>query len=335
MRSKIVCGAIAALGTVIVASAPTWAQEIAEVRFGTNAPLKVVAPKGMSGGAYQSMLFDAYNKIISGNAPLGRYISPADVVILCPPASTTVLSGKRPTTSTVAGKGGRSATPIPAEGKLSPTGTYLIYVLGRRFLTVTPAMAKANGATSSAALATKLARQYMQKLPRECFRPPTLPALTSVPANPRLQLTTNIENCIPADVNGRVVMFGKGLFNVAPVQPDGSTGPDKAAQLTAKTSRVTGSMASFTPGSVVAAKNGKAAADVKIGTTTLYTVSDFDARSNGFKNAFGFAQYLAPLVDKRLEAQFPATVAPEAPVSETPAPETPAPAPDAPAPATP
>ena len=310
---------IGAVAAALVCTAPAFAQDVATVGFGTNPPLKVVAPKSMGAGEYSSYLFNIYNNILSSNAPLGRYIAPSDVVVLCPPASNAVLNGRKPTTSTSAGKNGKNATPKPTEAKLSPTGTYLIYVMGRRFLTIDPATAKANGVSSSAALATKLARQYMQSFPRECFRPPSLPALGNIPAKPPLQLTTNIENCVPTDVKGQVEMYGKALWNTAAIQPDGSTGPDKAAILTMKTTRVVRGVTAYTPDMVTAVKSGKNG-EVKVNGAPLYTISEFDAKSNGFKDAYGFAQFLAEQVGKRLAAQMqPAmdTTPAETPPAET------------------
>ncbi len=299
MNWKTVGVCAAALVAIAV---PSWAQGVTDVRFGSGPPVKVVAPKGFTPSGYSSFLYEAYATILTSNQSLNRYISPSDIVILCPPATTAVLNGKRPTTSGISGKGGQTSTPIPSESRLSPTGTYIIYVEGRRFLTVDAAMARANGMSSSAALATKLARQYMQRFPRECFRPPTLPALAGVPANPPLRLTTNLEQCVPPDVRGRVIMFGKGLFNTATVLPDGSTGPDKAAVLTRKTTQIMNNLDLTQPIPVVAVKDG-AEANVKVGDKVLYTLNDFDAKSNGFRNAMGFAKFLVLEVTKRLQAK--------------------------------
>lgn len=295
------------------------AQGTMDAHFGSNPIIKIVAPKGMGVGEYDSILFDEYTMILGSNAPFNRYITPTDVVVLCPPASDAVLSGKRPATANISGRGGKSATPLPVEAKLPPNGTYLIYVMGRRFITVDPALAKANGQASSAAMAVRLARGYMQTFPRECFRPPSLPALKGVPANPPLNLTSDIDRCVPTDVVGRVQMFGKGLFNLAPIQPDGSTGPDRAAQLTKKTSRMMGGRGSHTPDELKVAKHG-ATADVMVGTQVLYSLTAFDARSNGFKDAAGLGQFLVEEIAKRMTP----AVAPPAPAASPDATPTPA-----------
>lgn len=325
MKWTVFGGTVAA---IVATTALTWAQDITTVSFGSTAPLKIVAPKGMTASGYSSVLFENYNNILASNAPLNRYITPADVVVLCPPATTAVLSGKMPTTSTIAGKFGKTSTPMPVEAKLPPTGTYIIYVMGRRFITVDPALAKANGMTSSGAMAARLARRFMQSFPRECFRPPSLPALTNIPANPALRLTTNLEQCIPTDVVGRVYLAGKGLYNAAKVQPDGSTGPDKAAILTRKTTKVLTNRDMSQPGKITAVKNGKNT-DIKVDTAVLYTLSDFDAKSNGFANAATFGKFLATQIEKRLESGAPVTTPP--PTENVPVPATPAPT----APATP
>lgn len=328
--------ALGGVATAIVAvSAPTWAQDVVDAQFGSSQPIKIVAPKGMSANSYKSILFDAYTNILGSNAPLNRYIRPADIVVLCPPASTSVIGGKRPTTSTTAGKGGKSSTPIPVEAKLPPTGTYIIYAMGRRFITVTPEMAKANGVPSAGVFAARLARRYMQTLPRECFRPPSLPALTNIPANPALRLTTNLEQCIPPDVDGKVYMLGKALFSTADVQPDGSTGPDKAGLLTKKTTKIVTNRDASTPAVVTAVKNGKMA-EVQVDGQTLYTLNDFDAKSNGLPNALAFAQYLSKQLTQRLASAAPAPTPTEgepAPVTTPPTetPTTPAPDPAPPA----
>ncbi|MBC8136386.1 MAG: hypothetical protein H8F28_10915 [Fibrella sp.] len=316
MNWKVLGGVAAAIVSV---SAPTWAQDVTEVRFGSSQPIKIVAPKGLSANSYASILFDSYTNILASNAPLNRYIRPADVVVLCPPASTSVIGGKRPVTSTTAGKSGKTSTPIPVEAKLPPTGTYIIYVMGRRFVTVTPEMAKANGVPSSGVFAARLARRYMQTFPRECFRPPSLPALTNIPASPPLRLTTNLEQCIPADVTGKVYMLGKALFNTANVQPDGSTGPDKAALLTKKTTKIITNRDPGTPGTVTAVKNA-AAADVKVDGQTLYTLSVFDAKSNGLPNPLAFAQYLSKQITARLASGAPAPAPSEGEPAPVPAP---------------
>jgi hypothetical protein len=322
-----VLGGVAA--SIVIVSAPTWAQDVTEVRFGSNLPIKIVAPKGMSATSYASTLFEAYTNILGSNAPLNRYIQPSDVVVLCPPATTAVISGKRPTTSTTAGKSGKSATPVPVEAKLPPTGTYIIYVMGRRFVTVTPEMARANGSPSAGAYASSLARRYMQSFPRECFRPPSLPALTNIPAKPPLRLTTNLEQCIPPDVDGKVYVLGKALFSTADVQPDGSTGPDKAALLTRKSTKYINNRDMTAPGTVTAVKNASLA-EVKIDGQTLYTLNDFDAKSNSLPNALAFAQYLSKQLTARMASGAPAptsTPATETPATPAPAPETPAPDP--------
>lgn len=340
MNWKVLCGVSAA---VLSVSAPTWAQtattpattapgaaaqDVTSVRFGSNLPINIVAPKGMSAASYASTLMDAYTNILGSNAPLNRYIQPSDVVVLCPPATTAVLSGKRPTTSTTSGKNGKTSTPVPVEAKLPPTGTYIIYVMGRRFVTVTPAMAKANGSPSAGAYASSLARRYMQSFPRECFRPPSLPALTNIPAKPPLRLTTNLEQCIPPDVDGKVYVLNKALFTAADVQPDGTTGPDKAALLTKKSTKYISNRDMTAPGTVTAVKNGKSA-DVKLDGQTLYTLNDFDAKSNSLPNALAFAQYLAKQLTARMASGAPAPT--PAPTTETPA----TPAPDPAAPTTP
>ncbi|MBC7804874.1 MAG: hypothetical protein H7145_01870, partial [Akkermansiaceae bacterium] len=330
-----VFGGVATAAVAI--SAPTWAQDVTEVRFGSSQPIKIVAPKGLSATSYASILFESYTNILASNAPLNRYIRPADIVVLCPPATTAVLSGKRPTTSITAGKSGKTSTPIPVEAKLPPTGTYIIYVMGRRFITVTPEMAKANGVPSSGVFAARLARRYMQTFPRECFRPPSLPALANIPANPPLRLTTNLEQAIPADVTGKVYMLGKALYSTSNVQPDGSTGPDKAAILTRKTTKVINNRDASAPATVTAVKNAKAA-EVKVDNQTLYTLSDFDAKSNGLPNALAFAQYLSKQVTARLASGAPAPVPSEGEPAPVPAPtpETPTvPVPDPAPPTTP
>ncbi len=210
-------------------------------------------------------------------------------------------------------------------------------------------MAKVNGSPSAGAYASTLARRYMQSFPRECFRPPSLPTLTNIPAKPPLRLTTNLEQCIPPDVDGKVYVLGKALFSTADVQPDGSTGPDKAALLTRKSTKYINNRDVAAAGTVTAAKNAKMA-EVKIDGQTLYTLNDFDAKSNSLPNALAFAQYLAKQLTTRMASGVTAppptetvatpTPTPETPVTPTPAPETPTtPAPDpttpVPAPPTP
>lgn len=325
-------------------------ENVTRVQFGASPPINIVAPKSMSATAYASTLFEAYTNILSSNAPYNRYIQPSDVVVLCPPATTAVLNGKLPTATAPApvAKSGKKtkaskakskqpakpATTVLTEEKLPANGTYIIYVMGRRFLTVTPEMAKANGVPSSGVFAARLARRFMQSFPRESYRPPTLPTLTNIPEKPPLRLTTDLAQVVPPDVTGRVYILGKGLFTTANVQPDGTTGPDKAALLTRKTTKIISNRDMTVPVQVTAVKSGKAA-NVKVGDQILYTVSDLDAKSNKAPNALALAQSLSKQVTLRLESGAPAPVAaqgdpaptptttPETPTTPTPAPETP------------
>lgn len=325
------------------------APEILDTTFPSGLRVKVPVPKGMDSGSYDSMLQDTYNRIITANGAVGRYITPSDVVVLCPPplpqkAAAPAKGKAAPKTAAQALQ--QLTGPVDAK-TLDPNGTYVIYVMGRKFVTVDQNSAKAMGFADAKTCAFKIARDCQQSFPRVCFRPPSLPDYNP-PANPPLTLTANIARVVPQDVVSRVELWGTPLLTVAGPQLDGTTPPDRVHLLSLKVSKVIGRRGAHTPEEVVTkvlpAANPKLAeqAQVMVGTDVLFTLTAADAKANKLPKAGALADKVAMAIKTRLAesadtaapASNPGAAAAPAPAATTPVPTTPAPVPaDPPAPA--
>lgn len=240
--------------------------------------VKIPVPANSSADRIDSLMQETYNQVKNANQSLGRYIQPRDVIILCP----------------VLMKNGKPAIPVTTkvtEMSLPPAGTYAIYALGRKLITVDAALAKANGQPSAKLQAIKLAKQFMQLLPSVCYAPPTLPSYTP-PANPPVNYTYDLSAVVPKDVTSRVELWGKPLFKLAGIQDGNQTPPDRAALLNQKVGYVIGAPGKHTPDEIIVVKLVKNA-KVLVGTKELFSFSASDALANQSASSLALAEKVA------------------------------------------
>ena len=104
-------------------------------------------------------------------------------------------------------------------------GAPVIYVLGRKLITVDTATAKASGIGKPIDVATKWAQRLQQVLPRVDIRLPNEPEPV-VPANPPLTITSNITQ-VGGEI-GEVILRDKLVMRLRGPQPRGMTPAERA-----------------------------------------------------------------------------------------------------------
>lgn len=102
----------------------------------------------------------------------------------------------------------------------------VIYVLGRRLITVDASTVKAAGGGTAMELATQWAKRLQQLLPRVNYRPSNAPEPV-IPANPPLLVTDDLSKI---GGTGSVVLSGKIVARLAP-QPGSKTTATERADL--------------------------------------------------------------------------------------------------------
>jgi|GEM_PF-98309 FKBP-type peptidyl-prolyl cis-trans isomerases 1 len=272
----------------------------------SNVFVKVPVPKNQDQSVFESNLQNLYNIIIASNGPLNRYITPSDVIVKVPRWTT-----KPPAQLT--------ATNVPA------TGTYEIYIMGHRLLTVDPVMAAANNQASSRDYAISLAKRFQQTVPLVCFRPPSLPDYRP-PANPPLLLTMDVAKCIPPDVVARIELWGKPIMTLKGAQDGGkTTAPDRALALNQRVAMIMGGPGRYTPDQITVSNPKATESVVKAGDKTLLTLTKAEATQNGLATPQALAERIVSTITTRItELAVPAVAAtPVTPPDTTP--DTPAP----------
>lgn len=214
----------------------------------------------------------------------------------------------------------------------------VIYVLGRKIVTVDPTTAKTipGGPKTPLQVAKDWAARLQQVLPRVNYRPPNLPE-PKVPANPPLTITSDFAQigkpAAFATLRGKIVLALRGP------QPGGLTAAERADMITSRLARLANSPAATAPNAVqVTPDPATSDAALSLAGTTILTATPADSKAAGFSSpealAKGWAKNLLavlPTVPVPVEAVPPPTDAP--PVPLTPAvPENPVPAPALPDP---
>lgn len=111
----------------------------------------------------------------------------------------------------------------------------VIYVLGRRLITIDPITVKAAGGGDAKQLAVLWAKRLQQILPRVDIRLPDEPEPVA-PANPPLLVTSDLSQ-VGGNI-GYVVFRGKSVMRMAGVQPGGITAVERADMLARRLDRL-------------------------------------------------------------------------------------------------
>lgn len=192
----------------------------------------------------------------------------------------------------------------------------VIYVLGRRIVTVDPATVKASGLVQTPLqAATVWAKRLQQVLPRVNWRPSNAPD-TKVPANPPLLVTPDF-----AKVGGEtavVSLRGKIVLKLRGPQLGGMTAAERGDLLSARLERLASLPAASAPDAVQVASQTipDSPATLSLAGTTLITVTAADAQAAGLPLPSALAQSWAKNLRRVLAASGP--VLPDAPLGVTP-----------------
>lgn len=242
----------------------------------------------------------------------------------------------------------------------------VIYVLGRRLITVDAATVKSAGGGDAKQLAIQWAKRLQQILPRVDIRLPNEPEPV-VPAHPPLLVTSDLSQ-VGGNV-GYVVFRNKSVMRLVGVQPGGLTAVERAVMLSRRLNRLSDGLDTSAPDAVfVQSGNRDAPADqstvhmaastkelgdnkgganaqdgaatIVMGGKPVFTVTEADCKAGGFQ---GTPTELANAWVKniRLAMGLPATpaapavatgpVTPTAPTAAAPASPTTPPATETPA----
>ncbi len=227
----------------------------------------------------------------------------------------------------------------------------VIYVLGRKIVTVDPATAKTipGGPKTPLQVANDWSARLQQVLPRVNYRPSNMPEPT-IPANPPLTITSDFarigKQAAYATLRGKIVLAVRGP------QPGSLTAAERADLITSRLARLANSPAATAPDAIqVTLDPATNDAALSLAGTTILTVTPADSKAAGFASpealAKGWAKNLLavlptvpalvettpPPTDTTIPAP-PADTAPVPPADATPAPALPRPAvPENPVPA--
>ena len=226
----------------------------------------------------------------------------------------------------------------------------VIYVLGRKIVTIDPTTAKTipGGPKTPLQVAKDWAARLQQVLPRVNYRPSNMPE-PIVPANPPLTVTPNFAQigkaAAYATLRGKIVLAFRGP------QPGGMTAAERADLVTSRLARLSNSPAATAPDAVQVTPAPSSGAVLSLAGTPILTVTKTQANAAGFASptllAQGWAKNLLavlPTVPVPVETTppspdalaVPPTDAPPAPAPPRPAvPENPVPAPIPPTPPVP
>ncbi len=256
----------------------------------------VLCLRGTAGGLDPAQRVDV---ILSRVTPLlgNPKILPSDVVVYLPPQDSRV-----------------NRYPV-------------IYVLGRRIVTVDPATVKASGLVQTPLQAATLwAKRLQQVLPRVNWRPSNAPD-TKVPANPPLLVTPDF-----AQVGGQtafVTLRGKPILKLRGPQTSGMTAAERADLLDARLEHLASLPAAALPNAVQISDLVIVSPPPPIGTSVtllfaaqpVVTVTDADAKAAGQPSAMRLAQAWGKNLRRALASSSTAIYAPvlpAAPIGEPP-----------------
>ncbi|MDQ2800251.1 MAG: hypothetical protein M3Y13_11490, partial [Armatimonadota bacterium] len=146
----------------------------------------------------------------------------------------------------------------------------VIYVLGRRIVTVDPATVKAaGGGKTPLQTATVWAKRLQQVLPRVNWRPSNVPE-PKIPADPPLTVTKDF-----SQVGGdpaAVTLRGKVILKLRGAQLGGLTAAERADMLTARLAHLANQPAATAPDAVQVATLPTGDATLALAGTTLLSV---------------------------------------------------------------
>ena len=186
-----------------------------------------------------------------------------------------------------------------------PTKSPTIYVLGRRILTIDPAIHAASGGNTSTAIAVKWAKQLQQTLPRVDWRPSNAPD-SVVPGNPPLKTTADFTQV--GGMNAPVIWRGKLVMRLRGPQPGTLTAAERADLLTARLDRLANLPGANLPNSVQVVLPTQPAADVPLtlAGTPLIAVTRADAQASGLGTPLALASAWAKNLQAALSPPVPA-----------------------------
>ena len=190
----------------------------------------------------------------------------------------------------------------------------VIYVLGRRVITVDPATVKAAGGDKTPLqTATIWAARLQQVLPRVNWRPSNA-AETVIPVHPPLTITHEF-----AEVGGftaPVILRGKVVLTLRGPQPGGMTAAERGDLLTSRLTRLAYHPGADAPDAVQVASLPTGDASLSLLGTPLVSVTAKDAEAAGFPAPSDLAESWAKKL-RAVLAPKPAP-APAPPLSVTP-----------------
>ncbi|HEX5322565.1 MAG TPA: hypothetical protein VFW40_02185 [Capsulimonadaceae bacterium] len=227
----------------------------------------------------------------------------------------------------------------------------VIYVLGRRLITVDAATVKAAGGGNAKQLAIHWAKRLQQILPRVNIRLPSEPDPV-VPPNPPLKVTSDLTQ-VEGNV-GDVVLRGKTVMRFRGIQTGNVTAAERADMLSERLNRLANKLDTTSPDAVsvvpadsqdhtspsTGATLAKAAADTKprgekpspasadnsvrllMGGKVVYKVTDADTKAAGGGTPLSLAQSWAKNI--RVALGIPPNGVPANPPDTTQAPAVPA-----------
>lgn len=230
-------------------------------------------------------------------------------------------------------------------------GAPVIYVLGRRLITVDAATARAAGGGAPLTLATTWAKRLQQVLPLVDIRLPSDPE-PKVPPHPPLTITHRLSdvggNVGEVKLRDHVVMILHGI------QPGGETAAERADALSHRLALMVNQAVPLTAGTVQSAATSTSAASpaqILVGRQVFFTVDASQAKASGQPSPTALAKAWVKNIDNTLglgttppaaaatppappasasTATPPAPPSPTTPAPTTPSPTTPAPATPAP-----
>ncbi len=204
----------------------------------------------------------------------------------------------------------------------------VLYVLGRKIVTIDPTTAKTipGGPKTPLQVAKDWAARLQQVLPRVNYRPSNLPEPT-IPAHPPLTVTSRFTDigkaAAYATLRGKIVLALRGP------QPGGLTAAERADLITSRLARLANTPAATAPGAIqVTPDPATRDAALSLAGTTVLTVTPADSKAAKFPSpealAKGWAKNLLavlPTVPVPVETTPPPTDAvPTPPADGTPAP---------------
>ena len=189
----------------------------------------------------------------------------------------------------------------------------VIYVMGRRVITVDPATVKAAGGNKTPLQTAMVwAARLQQVLPRVNWRPSNAAEMV-IPAAPLLTVTPDFALVDPGPEP--VMLRGKVILTLRGPQPGGLTAAERADMLAARLAHLARSDAAAVPDAVQVTESPTGAASLYLAGTIVVSVTARDAQAAGFAEPVQLAASWA----KNLRAVLTPPAVPPAPVFVPPA----------------